>query len=537
MKVFNLTIILIQFAFLPLQAQFILNGSAVDLGGDCIRLTPNALTQTGSAWNPDKVNLRQDFRVEVDMFLGSSNAGADGMDFVLQPISTAIGVSGGGLGYLGVSPSLAAEFDTWQNTDYFDPACDHVAIVSNGNPSHSGPTSLVSPVDILATSCNAEDNTYHAVSIRWTAATTTLEVFVDCVPRVSYSGDVVSTIFGGDSLVFYGFTAATGGAANEHTFCFRKLDFSLPTTTFSTCPGDTVALESALGFSGYSWSPETNISDPSSSNPLVWPDVTTTYIVSYSDDCGEVYEDSVIIEVSPDIILPVLPSDPLICEGESLTLGDAPVPGYVYLWSTGSTASSITVDETGIYSLSIQSGVCQDSTSVSLQVQPYPNPQIPEDSYLVCPTETVLITVDVIADEISWNTGGSSTTIAVEEAGTYVVIATTNGCSASDSATVAFNLECDCQPSLPNAFSPNGDGLNDEFRFLNIGACPALSQYSLHIYNRWGELIYETFDAFSGWDGTWRGKPSEIGTYLYTAVVPQALGGVERRTGTVTLVR
>lgn len=522
---------------LPLRGQFVLNGSAVDLGDDCIRLTPNALTQTGSAWNPDKVNLKQDFRVEADLFLGAGNAGADGIAFVLQPISTAIGASGGGLGYLGVTPSLVAEFDTWQNTDYSDPACDHVAIVSNGNPEHFGPTALAGPVDIVSGACNAEDNVFHAVSIRWSAATTTLEVFVDCIPRLSYTGNVVNTIFGGDSLVFYGFTAATGGASNEHTFCYRRLDFSLPTTTFSTCAGDTVALEAAPGFSGYSWTPVTAISDPASTTPSVWPEVSTTYVVTYQDDCGETYQDSVIIVVSDPVNLPDLPTDTLVCEGENVLLGAAPVPGYLYLWSTGSAESSIVVNSSGIYSVDVQNGECGASFTGSVLVQPNPVPQIPEDSFFLCLGDAQLITVSGSADGFSWNTGAATPTISVEEPGTYVVIATTNGCSAADSTIVIRNVECDCHPSIPNAFSPNGDGLNDRFRVLNVAACPSLERFSFSIYNRWGELVYQTNDVYAGWDGTWKGQPAELGTYVYATVLPEPDGGAIRRTGTVTLVR
>ncbi len=519
------------------RAQFVLNGSALELGDDCIRLTPALITQTGSAWYPDKINLLEDFRVETEINLGSSDAGADGIAFVLQPVSTAIGASGGGLGYLGVTPSVIVEFDTFLNTEYSDPACDHTAIISNGNPAHTGVTSLAGPVNILPASCNAEDNTEHLVSIRWSAALTRLDVLIDCSPRLSYTGNIVNTIFGGDSLVFFGFTAATGAFSNEQIICYRRLDFDFAPATMTICTGDTVMLDAPPGFSNYTWTPALAMDDSTLENPSVWPEVSVTYMVSYEDDCGELFTDSVQVNVPAALTMPDLPADTTLCEGDSIILGEASLPGYTYLWSDGSTASSIAVNTSGTYTLTVSDGFCDQGVSAMVLFQPYPTLNLTMDILLWCPGDQLLLETTGSADAVLWTTGASTSDIAVETPGWYGFTALTNGCSVSDSVLVFPDEVCDCRPVFPNAFTPNGDGLNDRFRVLNTISCPFSERFSLQVFNRWGEMVFMARDSRIAWDGTRRGADAEAGVYVYTAFLYFPFEGLRRINGTVTLVR
>jgi len=70
-----------------------------------------------------------------------------------------------------------------------------------------------------------------------------------------------------------------------------------------------------------------------------------------------------------------------------------------------------------------------------------------------------------------------------------------------------------CDIWLPNAFTPNGDGINDVFRALgNIGR---IGGFSLSAFNRWGEQVFHTDNRYEGWDGTYKGSPAPLGTYAY----------------------
>ena len=101
------------------------------------------------------LNLTQPFNFDVDVFLGYNNGGADGLAFLLQQVSTSVGTSGGGLGYQGISPSFAVEFDTWQNSS--DPSYDHLAVQKNGDLNHNGANNLVPFTGFPPGNSNIED--------------------------------------------------------------------------------------------------------------------------------------------------------------------------------------------------------------------------------------------------------------------------------------------------------------------------------------------------------------------------------------------
>ena len=73
---------------------------------------------------------------------------------------------------------------------------------------------------------------------------------------------------------------------------------------------------------------------------------------------------------------------------------------------------------------------------------------------------------------------------------------------------------CACQVYVPNAFSPNNDGRNDEFKPY-LGAECTISEYQIKIFNRWGALVFESTDPAAGWDGEIKGEPAAQASYLY----------------------
>lgn len=92
-----------------------------------------------------------------------------------------------------------------------------------------------------------------------------------------------------------------------------------------------------------------------------------------------------------------------------------------------------------------------------------------------------------------------------------------------------------CSFAIPNAFTPNQDGLNDLFRFKSFGFCE-IEPFQMHIFNRWGDLVWRSDDFFDSWDGTFQGKDQEMGTYIWIA--EYELDGEQiARQGTLTLMR
>lgn len=198
-------------------AQYQINGNASSLSCNCYELTPNVQQQSGSVWNVNTISLNQPFDFNFDVFLGCSDGGADGMAFGLQPIGTGVGASGGGMGFGGVTPSIGVFIDTYYNGASFDPAADHLAINANGNINHDGgPDDLAGPASLPF---NIEDCAWHTFQVTWDPATFTMQSYLDGVLYVSYTGDIVTTIFGGNPNVYWGMTAGTGSLTNQQQFC------------------------------------------------------------------------------------------------------------------------------------------------------------------------------------------------------------------------------------------------------------------------------------------------------------------------------
>lgn len=117
----------------------------------------------------------------------------------------------------------------------------------------------------------------------------------------------------------------------------------------------------------------------------------------------------------------------------------------------------------------------------------------------------------------------------------YTVTATdNNGCSVTTSVRVTVND--DFRLAIPNIFSPDGNGQNDDFRFWSFGAVVT----QVRIFNRWGAQVYynpNQESAAPGWDGNHSGKQAPEGTYVYVIDVEYANGEKRQETGSVTLIR
>jgi len=220
-------------------------------------LTPNSFTQNGSAWNKNRLFLDQNFDISARVYLGNSDAGADGIAFVLQNQSLNAGSSGGGLGYAGITPSFAVEFDTYNNGSH-EPVQDHLAIIANGNAAGVHNT-YSTPFEV-----QMEDGQWHTVRFVWNAASKNFQVFYDGTRRHNFTVDLKANIFGGAPYVYWGFTGATGGATNLQQVQFDSYCYvqqvgvtALAGTNNSNaalafCEGSTVRLQASPSTS-YQW--------------------------------------------------------------------------------------------------------------------------------------------------------------------------------------------------------------------------------------------------------------------------------------------
>jgi gliding motility-associated-like protein len=173
------------------------------------------------------------------------------------------------------------------------------------------------------------------------------------------------------------------------------------------------------------------------------------------------------------------------------------------------------------------------SAPALLLVDSLPNPvlKINADVPDICGLTSIVITTDSFYSDYLWNDNSKNQNLQVTHPGTYwVEVTDSNNCSGKGSIQI---YPCE-KLVAPNAFTPNGDGINDVFKPTAYGA---VANYTLTIYNRWGQMIFRSRDPGKGWDGTLSGVPQPGDTYVWNCQY-QLLGNKpDDKRGTVILIR
>ncbi len=413
------------------------NGNATRLpNSDCYRLTANANFQNGSVWYSDKLNLAKDFRLEFNMNLGNQDAnGADGIVFVIQTVGTkALGASGGGIGFTGFSPAFGIEFDTYQNGSEGDPSYDHLAFLKNGVNNHNSANNLAGPVQIAKNNANVEDGKDHLVVVQWIEASKTLQLYFDCDLRLSANIDLAKSIFNNQTEVFWGFTAATGGASNNQTVCLRK-DILIQ-DSFSICNGEFIAISSGVAFDNkYSWLPNEFINNANVQKPIINPNKSGYYIASYKDFCNNTIQDSIWITVRPGPVFN-LGKDTVLCENTTISLNAFSPDASNYIWDNNSTSPQRVVTKAGIYWARASLDKCFFIDSITITGINQPKIALGADTIL-CIGEELVLTVDPSLNH-NWEDNSTVNNRTITTSGLYWVNST-NFCGvAVDSIAVSF---------------------------------------------------------------------------------------------------
>ncbi len=207
---------------------FLVAGDAEALGGNCYRISQDIRYQSGAAWFQSRIDLRFGFYFEFDLLLGDKNEGADGLAFVIQDSPAgfaAFGREGSGLGYDGIRPSVAIEFDTYYNGfPQRDVPEDHTVITGNGSTQD-----IINNEGVVCTfpDCrDVENQTEYRIAIRWDPASETLTVSFDGIVRATYTGAMVEEFFAGDPYAYIGLTGSTGLFFNEQRICVVRLELT-----------------------------------------------------------------------------------------------------------------------------------------------------------------------------------------------------------------------------------------------------------------------------------------------------------------------
>ncbi|MEM7035881.1 MAG: T9SS type B sorting domain-containing protein, partial [Bacteroidota bacterium] len=351
----------------------------------------------------------------------------------------------------------------------------------------------------------------------------------------------------GDYLVVV--TSPAGCTDTSQTFAFTWFPPAMPTVNASgspfLCPGETLDMQ-AIAPQAVAWQWMANdTAVPGATNANFTATGPGTYSVLITDANGCSYE-SPLFNVFPgeNPQAEIVPQGTFpFCFGDSILLQGS--GGLTYQWILdgvaipGATDSMIYASMSGIYSLVVTTGCGQD-TSPPLSTTISDGPQAgftyenhPED-------QVQLIDASISGATWLWDFGGGGPTSTEQNPfqsfpgpGEYLVTMITwdeFGCSDTIAQTI---LVVDPDFFIPNAFSPNNDGIND-VAWTHFGL---LTDVEFRIFDRWGTVVFLTTSPNEFWDGTINGKQAPESTYFFDLQAVNPQGEEVRETGHLTLVR
>ena len=316
------------------------------------------------------------------------------------------------------------------------------------------------------------------------------------------------------------------------------------------CQGESVQLNgTAIDPNGgndnltYEWTPNSTIDNINILNPIVDPLTSIQYFLTVTEtehNCTST--DSVEVTVIEPVVAIAKP-DTVVCESTRFQLWAE--GGDTYLWEpagpltdpTSATPFAVLTEST-TFTVTVSNECFNDVSTVTIDVLPAPNVDAGPNFEL---NIGEIVQLDGFSEfNYNWSPseGLSDTSIPNPTAQplnttVYSLLATSpNGCTAID--TMRVDVTKIFKLVIPNAFSPNGDGRNDQIGLYTKG----IRELEIfRIYNRWGQMVYETRDLQGRWDGSFKNIPQELGVFVYYAVGITFEGNEFFEKGNITLLR
>lgn len=366
------------------------------------------------------------------------------------------------------------------------------------------------------------------------------------------------------------YTVTATNAACSAQDSVRVTVFATPTAEFASPAGECFATNSfdltATGFFGpgasFDWqfgplafpqsSTQQNVNGLIFNEPGTYP---VTLVITDNGCISQPYTGNITVHGMP--VAEFISNDPEGCAPHYLQFINQSVGPSAVLYSswdfgdgTGSTDRDpqYTYPDAGMYNVTLTvstpQGCSNSRTRASyITIHPKPNAQFtvaPQVMSILDPQVTATNTAQGISSSHFFFDGtghdevGNTVSHTYQDTGTYritQIVETEFGCL----DTTLFNVKVEPNYALwiPNAFTPNGDGINPIFAADGDG----IAEFYMAIYNRWGSLIFESWDITKGWDGSVNGRQVPLGKYLYVVEVTDILGNPHKYNGTFHLTR
>ena len=321
----------------------------------------------------------------------------------------------------------------------------------------------------------------------------------------------------------------------------------LPTVTITTSPSDSVCLGDSTQLSA-SGTATTYLWNNGQTSTSVYVNTTTdsTIILFGIDANGCQNSDTVTVRVLPVPTLTLL-SDTSICYNNSVQLQATGTNISYIVWNNGNTLDDSTStspvaspDSTITYVAVAGIGSCTTSDTITVTVLPLPSVNAGNDTTILF-GQSVVINATAPNGTYDWSPtdylscSDCLNPTANPEFDTEYILTVTdaNGCVNSDTVLIIVDLEC-ADLFVPNIFTPNGDGDNDDIRVYNK-LCVQTMDFK--IFDRWGNMVYSSTNAEEKWDGTYKGKRAETGVYVYVLKATLTNGKEVVKKGNISLLK
>jgi trimeric autotransporter adhesin len=325
------------------------------------------------------------------------------------------------------------------------------------------------------------------------------------------------------------------------------------------CQGTTTSLV-ANGASTYTWTPATGLSATTASAVVASPTVTTTYTITGTSTNTCTNTTVATIGVNPMPTVSLTPTDTFGCQPLCVKFsGLSSTSAINYSWNFGDGQSSTAPNPTNCFkykgvftpTLTLTDGnSCKGTATATITVYAQPHAD-----FGVSPQPVSILEPNIQFTDAStngpivgwnWNFGVFNTTTdssaiknpvyTYQDTGYYTVklwVITQHGCK--DSTTKIVKIDDDYELFVPTAFSPNGDGLNEFFLPVTRGVVP--TNYHLYVYDRWGNLIFNTDILNKGWDGSIKGTVVMEDVYVWKILLKTTAGTQKQVHGQVSIIK